>query len=134
MLPLLRADAVGACAGAVEDLGPPRAGPLSFWLQVAVQVCVALRPLGHSFLLQTSAAGCLLGLRACVVHVLFHVAVFRIVVTDPRYYMEALMFQLERGLYVCLGDFVFLADSSGRPALPRGVCRERKRRDAVESG
>ena len=38
VLPLLRADAVGACAGVVEDLGPPRAGPLGFWMQVAVQV------------------------------------------------------------------------------------------------
>eukprot|EP00752_Nemacystus_decipiens_P007651 g6840.t1 len=37
VLPLLRADAAGVCAGAVEDLGPPRAGPLNFWLQVAVQ-------------------------------------------------------------------------------------------------
>lgn len=38
VLPLLRADAAGKCAAAIEDLGPPRAGPLQDWLQVSVQV------------------------------------------------------------------------------------------------
>lgn len=38
VLPLLQADVAGVCAAVVEDLGPPRAGPLQFWLQVSVQV------------------------------------------------------------------------------------------------
>ncbi|CAM9203456.1 unnamed protein product, partial [Hapterophycus canaliculatus] len=37
VLPLLKADAVSACAAAVEQLGPPRAGALQYWLQAAVQ-------------------------------------------------------------------------------------------------
>lgn len=36
--PLLKAEAADACAAAVEDLGPPLAGPLQNWLQVSVQV------------------------------------------------------------------------------------------------
>lgn len=44
VLPLLKADAAGVCAVAVEELGPPRAGPLQFWLQVLVQVfCLGTR-------------------------------------------------------------------------------------------
>lgn len=38
VLPLLKADVAELCAAVVEDLGPPRAGPLQFWLQVSVQV------------------------------------------------------------------------------------------------
>lgn len=38
VLPLLRADAAGKCAAVIEELGPPRAGPLQYWLQVSVQV------------------------------------------------------------------------------------------------
>ena len=37
--PLLKAEAAEACADAVEDLGPPLAGPLRQWLQVSAQVC-----------------------------------------------------------------------------------------------
>ncbi|CBN79756.1 conserved unknown protein [Ectocarpus siliculosus] len=40
VLPLLRADAAGKCAAAIEELGPPRAGPLQYWLQVSVQTRV----------------------------------------------------------------------------------------------
>lgn len=39
--PLLRAGAALACAAAVEELGPPQAGPLQHWLQVSVQVDAA---------------------------------------------------------------------------------------------
>ncbi|CAN0023315.1 unnamed protein product, partial [Scytosiphon promiscuus] len=40
VLPLLKADAVSACSAAVEQLGPPRAGALEHWLQVALQTRV----------------------------------------------------------------------------------------------
>ncbi|CAM9152661.1 unnamed protein product, partial [Ectocarpus sp. 13 AM-2016] len=40
VLPLLGADAAGKCAAAIEELGPPRAGPLQYWLQVSVQTRV----------------------------------------------------------------------------------------------
>lgn len=49
VLPLLKADAVSACAAAVEQLGPPRAGALQYWLQVALQVLAhgSAHYLGH---------------------------------------------------------------------------------------
>lgn len=37
--PVLKAGAAAACSAAVEELGSPRAGPLQYWMQVAVQVC-----------------------------------------------------------------------------------------------